>query len=356
MQRALLLLGLVLGPALAGTTAWWCRAHTLPARLAQARLSAGTRQAGLVLRQLAREYPNHPEVHFHLARQLRLEGRNDQAQHSLNRAADLGWYWPQLEREQLFLLARRDFRRAEPRLQQLRDTDPRDREVLLALAAGYGDLHYLAKDEVLVNGVLEREPEDSAALCLRGRVRLERQQFALAREDLEQAFRLGPNSPSFATARFLLACCLLDLGQFEESIRLLQECQAEDPDDPRVPYNLGRCHVCLAGRDAEGQDAHRQAALDAFDRALELRPRDVATLLQVAAVHEDRGDYARALAFLERAEQQAPDRGEIVFRMARALRAVGQHERAAGYQKRLQARQQELERRPGTPPSSGPDR
>src|SRR5207302_3546599 len=106
--------------------------------------------AGAVLRQLAREYPGHAEVHFRLARQLRLEGRNDQAQLALNRAADLGWYRPQLEREQLLLLARREFPRAEPRLQQLRDANPQDREVLLALAAGYGELRYLAKAEVLV--------------------------------------------------------------------------------------------------------------------------------------------------------------------------------------------------------------
>jgi tetratricopeptide (TPR) repeat protein len=337
------LLGLVLAPARAGATAWWYRAHSLQARLARA--LPGTPQAGAVLRQLARAYPDHAEVQFRLAQQLRLEGRNDQVQLALNRAADLGWYWPQLEREQLLLLSRRDFPQAEPRLQQLRDVDPQDREVLLALAAGFAEMRYLAKAEVLVNAVLDRDPDDSAALCVRGRVKLARQQFALAREDIDRAFRRGPDDASFATARFLLGCCLLDLGQFEESIRLLQECQAEDPDDPRVPYNLGRCHVCLAGRDAGRRDAHQQAALDAFERACQLRPRDVATLLQLAEVHEDRGEFPEALVLLEQAEQQAPDLGEIAFRMAKTLRALGRHERAAGYQKRVEALQKAVDRR-----------
>src|SRR5437763_1221785 len=154
MKPSALLLGLVLAPALAGTTAWWWRAHSLQARLAQARALSGTRQASVVLRKLAREHPDHAEVHFRLAQQHRLEGQNDQAQLTLNRAAELGWYWPQLEREQLLLLARRDFPRAEPRLQQLRDVNLQDREVLLALAAGYDELRYLTKAEVLVNGLL----------------------------------------------------------------------------------------------------------------------------------------------------------------------------------------------------------
>src|SRR5207244_12303677 len=126
--------------------------------------AVGTRPADARLEWLRRRAPGDAEVFFIAARQHRLFGRPDDALAALNRAAELGWPEPRIARERLLLLAQSGFERAEPRLLAQLDKDPHDTEVLLALAQGYRQSGYYKRAEAIVNGILEREPDNGAAL------------------------------------------------------------------------------------------------------------------------------------------------------------------------------------------------
>jgi tetratricopeptide (TPR) repeat protein len=324
----LLVLGLLVVPGLLGLGVYWQRRHSLGYQLATAQAGVGTRQGGQLLEKLARAYPEAPAVQFLRARHLRLAGNNDLAQAALKRAAELGWPGPEVERERELVLAQADFRRVEPKLQARLDADPHDRGVLLALAQGYDRLRQLTKAESLANRLLQEEPQDKAALALRGQIRLRAQRPGEARQDLEAALGGDPDQYYCPSARVCLAGCLFDLGRFEDCLALCRRCQVEQPNNPVVFYGTGQCALYL-NRLEEAQEA--------FEAALRLQPHHLDSLLQLAWVQEQRGNFPKALELLEKVEGQDPDRHDVHFCMAKILQAMGQTERAATYKKRYDA-------------------
>src|SRR5207253_7244455 len=121
-----------------------------------------------------------------------------------------------------------EFRKVAPELQAMLDTNPDDRDVLLAMALGWSRLRELERAESLVNVALARNPEDGAALCIRGRIRLQKGQPHAARPDLENALRLGDSQYYSFDARLLLANCLLELGKFEDALRFFRQCRLDE--------------------------------------------------------------------------------------------------------------------------------
>ncbi len=326
---------------LAGLLAlFWQRSHSLVRQLDRARATIGTRQAGELLQRLVQTHPENAEVLFWHARQLRLEGQNGLALDSLKRASDRGWPQRQIERELLLLRAQTEFRQVEPALQALLDADPNDRDVLLALSLGWARLKNFKKGETLVNVVLERDPEDGAALCLRGRIRFQKELPHEARPDLEKALENGPEQFYYRDARLLLANCLLELGKFEEALQRFRESKADEPDNPRVLFGIGRCLWYLGRLDG---------AAAAFHELLQLEPDHLDALSQLAYIQEEQGELSQALELLELARKHDPTWYDLDFRMAKILRALGQNERAAFYQKRAEL----VQKRWATPRRSG---
>ncbi len=339
MKKLWALLGVLLIPGLVGAGVYWQRRHALAVRLAEARAAVGTVAGAALLERLAAEQPGHAEVAFLLARQRRLEGNAGQTEAHLRRAAALGWPATAVERERLLALALTDFRRAGPLLETWLDGHPNDRDCLLALAGGYEGTGRLAKAEALAEAVLSRDPDDRAARYVRGKVRLKQLQVGEARQDLEQALAPGPE-PCFAhAARLHLAVCLLDLGHFEDALRLFQRCRAEEPGNPKALYGVGRCARFLNRLDE---------ASDAFRELLRVRPDHVETLLQAAYTAEERGRPAEALQLLERAEKQDSTWMEIPYQKAKLLNALGRKGPADRAQARyLEMREQWARRKPG---------
>jgi tetratricopeptide (TPR) repeat protein len=339
VKRTGLILGLLLAAALTGYAAYQQRTQSLSYQLAQARAAVGARRGSAVLERRAEAYADQAEVLFLCARQLRLEGQCGRALARLQRAAALGHPAPAVERELLLLRAQTEFRQVEASLQALLDRNPDDREVLLELALGTSRLRNLDRAEVLLRPLLEQQPADGAALCIRGRIRLQKHQPHEARPDLEEALRLGAELYYGADARLLLANCLLELGKFEEALARFRQCQAEEPGDPRALFGAGRCAWHLARWDEAAQ---------AFQEVLRLRPDHLDALSELAYIHEERGELTRALELLERAAQLDPTWHDLYFRMAKLFLAAGQTERAAEYRQRAE----ELKKRWAKPRSS----
>jgi tetratricopeptide (TPR) repeat protein len=327
MKKLFIVLGLLIIPVLIGLGWHWQRGQRFSHRLIQARELVGTRRGDALLEDLVREYPDHPEVQFLHARHLRLEGDGDLALASCQRAADLGYPAAQITRELLLLRAQKEFRQVEPELQRLLDTDPYDHDVLLTLALGWNQLRNFAKADALVNGILQRDPEDGSALWVRGKIRLQKHQPHEARPDLEEAVALGLDQYYYPRARYLLANCYLELGKFDEALQLFQQCLVDEPDSARVLFGLGRCCWFLNRWDE---------AQEVFQEVLRLQPDHLDALSQLAYIQEERGELPQALELLERAATQDPSWYDLHFRMAKIFKALGQTQRATEHLQRAE--------------------
>src|SRR5262249_30471616 len=78
---------------------------------------------------------------------------------------------------------------------------------------------------------------------------------------------------------------------------------------------------------------------------LTLRPEHPDTLLELARIHEYRGELARSLELLRRAEGKVPDRPELLSQMAKVLCALHHPDQAAAYARRYTELQERTSRR-----------
>jgi tetratricopeptide (TPR) repeat protein len=319
---ALLALAVVLSLIVIGQ-----RRRALPNQLAQARASLGTRQGAELLEGLALRYPGSPEVLFLRARQLRLGGQWGPALASLKSAAEHGWPPAQVEREKILIGAGIDFGRTEPGLQKLLDADPDDVDVRLALAFGLSRGQNLKMAEMMVQSVLDRKPDDGAALCLQGRIALQKNRPHEALPALEKAVQACDGKYYAADARLLLATCYLELGRFEASLTLFNRCRLDEPESPKVLFGIGRSAWYLNRWDE---------AAAAFEEVLRLQPDHLDALSQLAYIHEDRRDLAKAVGLLLEAARQDPTWYDLHFRIAKILRAQGKEEQAAQHFERAE--------------------
>jgi tetratricopeptide (TPR) repeat protein len=234
LKRAQSILCLLLIGSLSGLGYFGMRRAILSRDLADARAAVGSRLGGESLSELVKLHPDNAEVNYLYGRHSRMEGRISEAILHLKQAAEKGWSNAEVDREILLVRAQTEVRLAEPGLQDLLNKNPDDDEILLAMSLGWSRMLNVKKAEILVDSVLERQPNDGLAHCLRGRIMLQRGQPHNACPDLEEACRLGADRYYYPEARLLLANCLLDLGRFEESLHLFRECRGEEPDNPQV--------------------------------------------------------------------------------------------------------------------------
>jgi tetratricopeptide (TPR) repeat protein len=324
MKKVLLILGILIS-ILAIATFWIYqqRGREFALKLDQVRQSVGTKRASLLLEKLAKAHPNNAEVQYLTCRQFRLEDESDRALACGQRASELGYSSALINREMILIRAQKDFQQVEPELQRLLEADPEDQDVILSLALGWSKLGNLAKAEVLVNSVLQRDPENGAALWVRGKIRLQKHLPHDACPDLEKAVGSGTDQYYHSRARFQLANCYLELGKFDRALELFQKALAEDPENSRVLFGLGRCYWFLNRWEEAGE---------CLREVLRRQPDHLDALSQLAYIHEERGkpgDYKQALELLERAAKLDPTWYDLHFRMARIMKSLGQDERAA---------------------------
>jgi tetratricopeptide (TPR) repeat protein len=336
MRRSTVTIGLLIVLILVGAGVLWQRSRSgLEPRLVQARAAVGTIQ-GKLIERVAQEFPEDAEAHFLWARQLAYTGKFEQAETCLNKAAALGWPRAQVERQRWIGSAHRDFRKAEPHLLELLDIDANDHEVILALAAGYNHNKLPMRAESLLSRMLQADPDDGAALTLRGETYLLFFAFDRAQIDLEKAYAQSQDRYYHFTAQFLLANCLRQLGQVERALGLYRKCCEEAPADAVVYYNIGLCAHYL-GRPEE--------AMAAFDEVLRLKPNDIEALLQVAYLLDERGELDRSLEVLHKIEVAYPDEPQMLVQMAKTYQAQGKLAEAAKYRKRSEALNRQWEER-----------
>jgi tetratricopeptide (TPR) repeat protein len=327
LKRSHVLLCLLVVSALAGLGYYGYSRAALAFHLNQARAAVGSRNGSAKLQVLLKSYPDSAELNYLYGRQLRMEGRLTEATIHLNQAVDGGWNRAQVDRERLLVQAQTDPKAAESGLQLLLDQNPFDEEILLAQCMGWSQLLNVKKAELLVNAVIERDPGNGLAHCLRGRIMLQRGQPYKARPDLEEACQLGAKRYYYPDARLLLANCLLDLGRFEEALQRFRECRVEEPDNLKVLLGEARCYWFL--------DRWEEAA-KVFREMLQRDPEHLDALSQLAYILEEQGDLPEARKLLERAIKADATWADLSFRLAEILAALGETDQAGEYQQRAE--------------------
>ncbi|HET9794966.1 MAG TPA: winged helix-turn-helix domain-containing protein [Thermoanaerobaculia bacterium] len=116
-----------------------------------------------------------------------------------------------------------------------------------------------------------------------------------ARRELERAIELNPG---YATARHWHALHLALIGEFDEAIREAQRARELDPLSPSINADLGWVYY-LARRDPE--------AIAAYRSTLSMEPRFSLAHFDLALALSDEGNYAEAIAEMEKASDRGSD-------------------------------------------------
>lgn len=194
---------------------------------------------------------------------------------------------------------------------------------------GPDELKIVASDYVLLNDMGDAEkwltevvvarPDDADAWYLLGRAKFNENDFDHARTSLERALALRPQ---YVEAENNLGLCWKELGEAEKARTAFEaaiEWQGASPTDAQPFLNLGRL---LAG---QGESAR---AVSFLHRAAELAPENPSVHEELGAVYVAQHDLPRAQRELERAVELAPTISGLHFKLAQLYRRQGDAERA----------------------------
>jgi len=194
---------------------------------------------------------------------------------------------------------------------------------LLELATGHMQISNW--DEVIsaANRVLEVEPDNMAALGLRGMAHLNEEESAdLALEDFEHMLDLAPDDAGAQVSR---AAALLRLGEVEAAEEALAEIVAVTAD-ANAPG--AQSMLCTTGAVLLWEKEEIEAATERFEACLVEFPRDGLLLDQAMSFFDAQENRERATALLEAALVAAPLDPGNRGRLAGRYKAEGDLERA----------------------------
>lgn len=219
--------------------------------------------------------------------------------------------------------------------------DPNALRGHFAVAAAYEKMGRFEDSERALRDALVQQPGSLAVYGAMARSRRDRGdrdgEIAVYRE----ALVAHPSHPGTLAA---MAEALIAAGRTDEAIRTLEELERRQPRDARATLRLGfleyeaKRYEAAAARFesvlAKSPEQHDVAyflglvrrrmnddvrAAEAFERVPPDHERWVEARAQLAAIQEKRGDYAGALAEIEAARRQKPDRDLDIY--AASLRA-----------------------------------
>jgi predicted Zn-dependent protease len=179
---------------------------------------------------------------------------------------------------------------------------------------------------------LDREPDDTTALLLRGKLQEQRQDAEGAAAAYRRVLALDPDHDE---ARLRLATVLLQRYYGEEALPHLEFLRRRLPDSPEVAYQWA---VALG---LQGRSAEARAALDELLRA---HPDQAAARAARARYAAQDGDDAAALDDLARAVRLDPGDLTVRHQYAQALTRAGRAAEAAREQQAVDRMKGDLER------------
>ncbi|MHC4133846.1 MAG: protein kinase domain-containing protein [Planctomycetota bacterium] len=175
----------------------------------------------------------------------------------------------------------------------------------------------------LAGRAVEIEPDDHALQEARARILLDAGLSTEAEVAIEKALALNPNCPG---GRYLQGLVFERFERWEDGLRAFSRCLELEPGNSWAHHNHGvmLCHL-----------NNPRAALDSFDRTLELLSNRNAKDPANALAHKSRGlafvalrDFAGARAAFERALELDPGRLDARLDLCHALTRLDEHTEA----------------------------
>ncbi len=205
-------------------------------------------------------------------------------------------------------------------LQPLAEKEPDSMAVAYMLGTALIRDKRPAEGQVLVERIL-RNGDSAEARLLMGMTKMGALDFAGARADLERAVQLNPKLPDVYS---YYGSALMSTGDTPKAAEAFHKELESNPNDFNANLYLG----VLAK-----QDQDYRTALGYFERALQLRPGDIAVKYQIATIDAADGRAEKAREELEAIVKQAPEFTEAHVTLATVYyklkqKADGDRERA----------------------------
>ena len=154
-----------------------------------------------------------------------------------------------------------------------------------------------------------------------GRMYQFRESYPLALKEFREALEKDPGS---AGVRVALAETLVQMGDVSKAVDLLQETTRVEPGNLDAHLMLGRIFGQM-----HSQDNMRKRALDEFEKALEIDPKNLEALEQAADLQIAGGNYEKAVEYFERFRKMVPSSiGACYKEAASALIPLGRYDEA----------------------------
>lgn len=289
---------------------------------AETALRAHDADAALIwLHRAQRFAPRDARIEFLLARAYRKQGLMNDVREHLQRAWNLGYSVPLLDREQWLASAQTgQLNMAEPHLAELL-TDPQgdSADICEAFVNGFF-LNYRLQDALrLLQPWIADFPGDPHPLVIRAKIFEETRRWQDAEQDLRHALAL---SPRHAEAACELGRVLTEQKQPQAAFEFYQQA-ANDPA-LRVEALLGRAKCLRLTGQAE-------AARAQLNELAMLDPDSLAVLLELGRLASDSGRYAEAVDILRKGFAREPANLELRYALAVALRGAGKPDEARAH-------------------------
>ena len=202
------------------------------------------------------------------------------------------------------------------------ELDPANSRAGAYLAEVYSSLGQAERAELLLQDLLEAQPDSAEGIRARGLLKWNRNDFAGALEDFKRAYGLADNMSYIAVD---IAIIEKDLGNFETAQEFLQQVVDADPYNPHALFRLGEIAVSFEGNPARAM-RHLQDCVDlnpgylychfmlgraqerlgsiedaaaSFERAIDLGSENPQHYYWAGYAQILLGNCARAMAFLE---------------------------------------------------------
>ncbi len=173
-------------------------------------------------------------------------------------------------------------------------------------------------------GLIDKNPNDEAALMARARFFYTRQSYGAALKDLESALRID----SSRLETYLLKSRVeMDYFRSLESLRTLQKAESLWPDSELTKEHLARTLLILKQYDQAAEKAHQ---------ALQIRPGAATPYLLLGMIAKEKQDTVTAIRYLQQAVQNDADLLDAWIELARMHTDKNPEEAAVYFESALQ--------------------
>jgi tetratricopeptide (TPR) repeat protein len=284
-------------------------------------LALALRQVGrrgeVVLRELLRQQPRHPQLHFHLGTNLADKGQVDEGIEHLRQAIQLGPPYARAHHNLGVALA--DKGRMDEAIEHFRQViqlNPRYASAHCTLGTALAETGRLEEAIEHYRRALQLDPRLSKAHTNLGNALHEKGQLDEAIEHYRQVIQLEPR---LSKAHINLGNTLADKGRVEEAIEHYRQALELDPRDALAHYNLGTILNRMRRLDE---------AIEQYRRAIQFDPRLAAAYYALGNIMYGKGRWDEAIEYYRQALQQNPRLIRAHANLGNALKFTGRVDEA----------------------------